>query len=220
MGLARELERRLERLVDGATAAVFRGRMHPVDMADHLVRQVDFMQEEGAAGPAIPNRLVFRVNPADLDPGIDRKQLGRELAAAVDATAAERGWKVSGPITVVVTTDESVPRGLCDCDGETQRGPREPWARLVSRRPDLSLAVADNRNVVGRALESDIVLSVAEVSRRHALIVRRGNDVLLSDLGSANGTALNGTRLGVAPERIVPGDRIRFGDTELSFRPV
>jgi len=76
MGLARELERRLERLVDGASAAVFRGRMHPVDMADHLVRQVDFMQEEGDTGPIIPNRLVFRVNPTDLDAGIDRSQLG------------------------------------------------------------------------------------------------------------------------------------------------
>ena len=54
MGLARELERRLERLVDGATAAVFRGKMHPVDMAEHLVRQVDFMQVVGlvpGAGP-------------------------------------------------------------------------------------------------------------------------------------------------------------------------
>jgi pSer/pThr/pTyr-binding forkhead associated (FHA) protein len=78
--------------------------------------------------------------------------------------------------------------------------------------------VADNRNIVGRALDSDIVLRVAEVSRRHALIVRRGSDVLLSDLGSANGTALNGIWLGAASERIVPGDRIRFGDTELSFR--
>ena len=45
MGLARELERRLERLVDGATAAVFRGRMHPVDMAEHLVRPVEFVAE-------------------------------------------------------------------------------------------------------------------------------------------------------------------------------
>ena len=39
MGLARNLERRLEKLVDGLSATVFRGRMHPVDLANRLVRQ-------------------------------------------------------------------------------------------------------------------------------------------------------------------------------------
>jgi hypothetical protein len=220
MGLARELERRLERLVDGATAAVFRGRMHPVDMAEHLVRQVDFMQEDGLAGPGIPNSLVFRVNPADIDDAIDCSRLAGELAGAVEATAAERGWKLNGPVTVAVTPDPSVPRGLCDCEGETRRGPLSPWARLVASDPARSLEVRDNRNVLGRAVDCDIVLSVPEVSRHHALIVRRAGQVLLSDLGSANGSAVNGVLVGKEPEVIVAGDRLRFGETELSLRPV
>jgi hypothetical protein len=220
MGLARELERRLERLVDGATAAVFRGRMHPVDMADHLVRGVDFMQQDGATGPTVPNRLVFRINPADLDDTIDRDRLGRELANAVSTTAAERGWKISGPITVTLALDPSVPRGLSDCSGTSESGPLDPWAQLVSTSPPQALDVGDNQNVLGRAHDSDIVLSVPEVSRHHALIVRRDNEVLLSDFESANGTKLNGTRLDRETVAIVPGDQISFGDTEFTFRLV
>jgi hypothetical protein len=220
MGLARELERRLERLVDGATAAVFRGRMHPVDMADHLVRGVDFMQQDGTTGPSVPNRLVFRINPADLDDTIDRDRLGRELANAVSTTAAERGWKISGPITVTVAVDPSVPRGLSDCSGTSESGPLDPWAQLVSTSPPRALDVGDNQNVLGRAHDSDIVLSVPEVSRHHALIVRRDNEVLLSDFESANGTKLNGTRLDRETVAIVPGDQISFGDTEFTFRLV
>jgi pSer/pThr/pTyr-binding forkhead associated (FHA) protein len=72
--------------------------------------------------------------------------------------------------------------------------------------------------VLGRAHDSDIVLSSPEVSRHHALIVRRDNEVLLSDLGSANGTKLNAARLDREAVAIVPGDRISFGDTEFTLR--
>ena len=194
--------------------------MHPVDMADHLVRGVDFMQQDGTTGPTVPNRLVFRINPADLDDTIDRDRLGRELANAVSTTAAERGWKISGPITVTVAVDPSVPRGLSDCSGTSESGPLDPWAQLVSTSPPRALDVGDNQNVLGRAHDSDIVLSVPEVSRHHALIVRRDNEVLLSDFESANGTKLNGTRLDRETVAIVPGDQISFGDAEFTFRLV
>ncbi len=194
--------------------------MHPVDMADHLVRGVDFMQQDGATGPTVPNRLVFRINPADLDDTIDRDRLRRELANAVSTTAAERGWKISGPITVTVAVDPSVPRGLSDCSGTSESGPLDPWAQLVSTSPPRALDVGDNQNVLGRAHDSDIVLSVPEVSRHHALIVRRDNEVLLSDFESANGTKLNGTRLDRETVAIVPGDQISFGDAEFTFRLV
>jgi pSer/pThr/pTyr-binding forkhead associated (FHA) protein len=88
----------------------------------------------------------------------------------------------------------------------------------VSTSPPRALDVGDNRNVLGRALDADVVLSIPEVSRHHALVVRRDNEVLLSDIDSANGTALNGARIGRAPVAIVPGDRISFGDAEFTFR--
>ncbi len=71
MGLARNLERRLERLADGISAAVFRGRMHPVDLANRLVRQADLLVVDEPGGPRIPNRFDVWVNKSDMHEGID-----------------------------------------------------------------------------------------------------------------------------------------------------
>ena len=93
MGLARNLERRLEKLADGLSAAVFRGRMHPVDLANRLVRQADLMVDDGPAGPEIPNRFSVSVNEGDIEPTIDLGDLTAELDRTLYQTAAERGWR-------------------------------------------------------------------------------------------------------------------------------
>lgn len=71
--------------------------------------------------------------------------------------------------------------------------------------------------LVGRELSNDIVISDADVSRKHARLVQQGDSYLLEDVGSTNGTFINGQRL-TAPQLLRPGDRIRLGETvELAF---
>lgn len=85
------------------------------------------------------------------------------------------------------------------------------WRR--PRLPRLALP-GDNRvrYVVGRGSACDLVLADLTVSRVHAEL-RREDDGgwMLVDLGSLNGTRLNGWRL-VGPARVRPGDEISFGD--------
>ncbi|GMQ84597.1 MAG: DUF3662 and FHA domain-containing protein [Acidimicrobiia bacterium] len=218
MHLAKEMERRLERLVDGATAAVFRGKMHPVDMADRLIRHADFVEYEGDAGPQIPNAWEMRVNTLDIPDGIDHQELAAELAMAVAATARERAWKLAGPIAVEIIADPEVPRGLADCSGESHPGPLPAWGQLISTSPPMALDIADNRNIIGRALDSDVVANIPEVSRRHAVIVRHGSDVTIADAASVNGTFVNGFLIGPETTAIVPGDTITMGDIDFTFR--
>ncbi len=218
MHLAKEMERRLERLVDGATAAVFRGKMHPVDMADRLVRHADFVEYEGNAGPQIPNEWEMRVNTHDIPDGIDLRGLAAELAMALEATARDRAWKLAGPVTVEIIADPDVPRGIADCSGESHPGPLIPWGQLVATSPPVALDIADNRNIVGRALDSDVVANIPEVSRRHAVIVRHGSDVTIADSASVNGTFVNGELIGSNGTAIVPGDTITMGDIDFTFR--
>ena len=212
------MERRLERLVDGATAAVFRGTMHPVDMADRLMRQADFVAAPGDAGLEIPNRWSMRINPSDVPPAINTIALESELASAMDVFASDQGWRINGPITVEVVSDAAVPRGLADCSGVTDPGPIEPWAQLVATSPPIIAEIGDNRSILGRAVEVDIVLSVPELSRKQAIIVRTGNEATIADLSSANGTFVNGERIGVDPRPLVPGDMVTMGDIDFIFR--
>jgi hypothetical protein len=218
MQLAKEMERRLERLVDGATAAVFRGKMHPVDMAERLVRQADFVAAEGSIGPEIPNEWTMRINPLDLPDDIDQDELVAELAAAVSATARDRGWKLFGPVAVAIQADDQVPRGLADCTGRSASGQLPPWGQLVSTSPPLALDIGDNRSALGRALDSDLVANIPEVSRHQAVIVREGEEVTIIDSGSANGTFVNGHQIGELPHPLIPGDTVTMGDVDFTFR--
>jgi pSer/pThr/pTyr-binding forkhead associated (FHA) protein len=64
----------------------------------------------------------------------------------------------------------------------------------------------------------DLAVDDPEVSRRHASLRPAGDGLEIEDLGSLNGTWVNGTRIqGVV--RLSPGDRVRLGDTSFEVRP-
>lgn len=75
-----------------------------------------------------------------------------------------------------------------------------------------------NRLSLGRSSANDIVLPSAKISRNHASIHRQGpGEFWITDLGSQNGTYVNG-RLLVQPQRLQSGDRLGFGDDEFQFQ--
>jgi hypothetical protein len=90
----------------------------------------------------------------------------------------------------------------------------EAWS---NRGPAL-LALQGERATVGRASSNDVVFASDErVSRIHAVIERYANGWCVRDLGSANGTFVNGQRL-TGERRLAPGDQISVGDSRLVFR--
>ena len=70
--------------------------------------------------------------------------------------------------------------------------------------------------VLGRGDEVDIQLEDSFASTSHARLVPQGDVVVLEDLGSTNGTYLNGEPLR-GPQPLHVGDRIRIGDSEFTF---
>lgn len=70
--------------------------------------------------------------------------------------------------------------------------------------------------LLGRGEAVDIRLGDSFASSRHVRIAPQGSVVVIEDLGSTNGTYLNGERL-EGPQPLHPGDRIRIGETELTF---
>lgn len=72
-----------------------------------------------------------------------------------------------------------------------------------------------DRMTIGRRPDSDVFLDDVTVSRDHALLVRRGGELYLDDLGSLNGSYVNRRR--IESHRLEDGDELQIGKYKLTF---
>jgi pSer/pThr/pTyr-binding forkhead associated (FHA) protein len=70
---------------------------------------------------------------------------------------------------------------------------------------------------IGRAPECELSLRDGKASRRHARLMARDGVLVLTDLGSTNGTRVNGHR--ISEVVLGAGDRIQIGETSLVIEP-
>src|SRR4051794_15563240 len=78
-----------------------------------------------------------------------------------------------------------------------------------------SFPLDHDRMTIGRRPDSDVFLDDVTVSRDHALIVRRGDEFHLDDLGSLNGTYVNRRR--IESQHLADGDELQVGKYKLTF---
>jgi hypothetical protein len=71
------------------------------------------------------------------------------------------------------------------------------------------------RTSIGRSPDNDIFLDDVTVSRKHAVLIRRGDEFFIEDLGSLNGTYVNRKRIESA--RLESGDEVQVGKYRLTF---
>lgn len=116
------------------------------------------------------------------------------------------------------------PQGTLKLDAAQQA--LDDVARAVRARRRPALIVLSGQKVgervpvtgnvqIGRSPELELVLPDPGVSFRHAFIEDRGDAFALVDLGSTNGTFVNGSRVTETP--IASGDKLRFGETMVRF---
>jgi DNA-binding winged helix-turn-helix (wHTH) protein len=87
--------------------------------------------------------------------------------------------------------------------------------QLISKRREWSLS--EGTNVIGRDPDCAVMIDAPNVSRRHACIVVRGGEVTIEDLGSKNGTYVNGRRVREIT-RLDDGCRMRIGPVVVTYR--
>lgn len=88
--------------------------------------------------------------------------------------------------------------------------------RLVGefRGERIKFPLREGRQTVGRSVDADLRLSYPNVSRRHAQIVVNDEEVTVDDLGSRNGTLIDGVRIS-KPTRLLPGRTVSFAGAKL-----
>jgi pSer/pThr/pTyr-binding forkhead associated (FHA) protein len=77
-----------------------------------------------------------------------------------------------------------------------------------------SATLRGTETIIGRSIYCTVAISDPSVSRVHASISHRAGQMFIHDLGSKNGTFLNGSRVGTQPAALRVGDSVRFGDVK------
>lgn len=242
MGVLQRFERRLEGLVEGAFAKTFKSNVEPVEVAKALRREAVDHKVISASRSLVPNTYTVELSAADhehLEPYA--APLGVEFAGILRETAAEEGWAFVGPVTVGLERHDDLDQGVFRVRSKVVPVPRadspqEPSPRsydgpvrhrlVVLRRPgDADGPAAEQRDltldrpvtVLGRAGDVDLSLADTGVSRRHAEVrLTSEGTAELRDLGSTNGTNVNGRR--VERVRLRDGDHIALGRVEVVYR--
>ncbi|HEY0486924.1 MAG TPA: DUF3662 and FHA domain-containing protein [Mycobacteriales bacterium] len=258
MGVLQRFEKRLENLVEGAFAKVFKGVVHPVEIASAMQREADAHKSIlGAGRTLVPNRYIIDLSPADHDRlETFAAPLAQELAQAQAEYIGEQGWTVYGDVIVEIERGDGLDTGMFRVvsevytgtmdapagnsygddpygdDGYAPEGYGQPAAgpargapmsggppggapRLVSSdgRP---YTIAIGSTIIGRGEAAQLRIADVGISRQHARVDFDGARVVITDLGSTNGTAVNGTRVNAAA--LQPGDVVQLGTTTLTLR--
>jgi Protein of unknown function (DUF3662)/FHA domain len=215
MGL-QGFERRLERLVEGTFARAFRTGLEPVEIGRKIARALDTARVIGVKGTwVVPNDIVVYLSSAELERFSSyTEMLSRELADAAREHARDEGYHFLGPVTVAILEDDDLRTGQLEVVAAIVEGPTSHLGALVM--PDgRRLTLGDETATLGRLPDCTVPLADPQASRRHAEIRPQGDGFLIQDLGSMNGTSVNGVP--ISQHRLEDGDEIGIGSTIIRF---
>lgn len=244
MGVLQRFERRLEGLVEGAFARAFKSDLQPVEVASAVQREMDERAAIVAQGRTlVPNDFVVELSTTDSERlEVYADSISHELANLAREYAKEQGYSFVGPVRVRFETASDLAVGLFRIRSGVIRGAtveqdeiRQPASDLPPSRPnafggrprllvstqddpqgDRSYELTTPVTLLGRGTDCDLRLVDPGVSRHHAELRVEGQQVALVDLGSTNGTFVNGQP--VRRIELQNGTRVTLGRTTLVFR--
>jgi hypothetical protein len=225
----RDFERRLGGLVEGLFSKTFRSGVQPVEIAKRVVRAMDAGKQVAMNEVWAPNRFEVSLS-ADDAPRFQQIEpaLVQELSGVVLETAGERGWGLVGPPEVELFVDNKLRRGDLEVEASLVQGEEPvpaPAPAAPAREAQLRVhqdggirAIPIDRELltIGRLSECEVAVHDTGVSRRHAQVRTLEGESVVTDLGSTNGTKVNGRD--VQSATLQDGDTITVGTTQIEFR--
>ena len=210
------------------------GGVQPVELGKAMIRTMDEQKTVSIASTYVPNAFTFHLVQKDYDRLSPLEgSLAKELTAIVRRAAASEGWRLPGPPEIHLVADGRGATGTFSveahvveaADPEEEAGPHTQLIDM-SLSADAELVVVGKSGrayplskdvlTIGRMDACDVALADPGASRRHAEVRREGDEWVVVDLGSTNGTIVNGKR--VNRHRLSKGDRMLIGDTSIEFR--
>ncbi len=237
------VERFFERLFERPSARIFRTRPQPEQLQRRIERAIELGRTTSGGRTSAPDRFTVRLCPSDLDAIVGASDVPVLLASSALTFARAHGYAVAARPRVAIVADAGLLPGDIEVEARFSRpgvgadldlaadlGRTRAFQAPVVRAPQATLVVVEpggrSRTIVvegrpmtiGRSADNGLVLDDARVSRHHARIQARDGVLILSDLGSTNGTWAGGAR--VSEMAIGAGDRIEIGDSLITVAAV
>ena len=238
-------EQFFERIVEGTIMRFFRSPIQPAEIGRKLERAMEDGRLVSVGSTLVPNDYHVEMHPQDMLAFADFVlPLSRQMEQWLGEEIADRGYRTLGRVRVRITGNEAAPRRSINVTARVNEGDvpspadedriqRTEVYRVIRESggvqprvlrvlngagQDREFTIRRATTTIGRALDNDLVLESTDVSRHHARIEYRDGRYQIADLGSTNGTKVNGHRVrGSAP--LSDGDEIEFGSLQLRFMP-
>ena len=229
-------ERSFQRLMEGSIGRVFNSPVQPAEIGRKLERAMLDHRVTSTNATLVPNDYRVAMHPQDMLQFIDYiNGLNRQMEGWLTQIAAERGYTLIDRVRVQISGDDRVARRTIAVHAAIADRPdvgpaaqnvqqRTEIYRVVQRETGLApqrlrilsgprrgedVIIRGPTTTLGRSSDNDIVLEGGDVSRHHARLERNGHNLHVIDLGSTNGTKVNGQP--VRSYLVQPGDEISFG---------
>jgi hypothetical protein len=217
MGL-QSFEHGVERMVDGVFSRSNKTSIRPIELGRRIVREMDDNRSVDVKGRRIvPNRFEFHLSPKDHASFADIEEvMAIELAEAAREHARQESYHFMGPVVVTLMVDNNLKSGRFEVASVMREVGSGAGVGTLVMPSGERLSLAGQLITIGRLADCTVALNDANVSRRHAEIRTNGSTFVVVDLGSTNGTKVNGTRI-TGEQQLADADIISFGGTHIRF---
>jgi hypothetical protein len=214
-------------------ARAYGSAIRPLNLGRELLGLIDSMDKSSPINPD----FVVNLNATDYEAFADiEKHLLRELAEAATQFAERNDLRHQAPISVILRVDDAIKVGSFSITNEIERelmtdagvaakvsdiaepmnsSPRLVEAALVLQNGERITLDTDSLKI-GRQASCRVVFNDSNVSREHAQMRRSTDGWKLLDLGSTNGTKINGVKI-TEEQLLVNGDELGFGTSSAKF---
>ena len=197
--------------------------IRPIEIGRQIIAAMDnqAIEQDGR----VAQRYVVGLHKSDLGALSDAlKPLMSELRQAIANHAKFEGYNIAGEADVVLEEDVAQRIGSCVVTvGNTATTPREPVAQQLAVKPAAVVLADGSRHpldgdlvTIGRQASCTIVIADNNISRVHARFRVGDNAWTIEDLGSTNGTKVNGVLI-TEPTLLSHGQLIALGSLQLHF---
>ncbi len=216
MGLLDNFEKGLERAVNGAFAKTFKSGLQPIEITSALRRELDTKAAVVSRDRIlVPNKFTVRLGSGDF---ARMDALGSTLIAEftdlVQRHASAQHYSFAGGISIALAEKATLSEGMIEIESVNVKG-------TVAWTPVLDIGgkrypITRSHTVIGRGSDADITVDDSGISRKHVEVLWDGTRAQVNDLGSTNGSMLNGDPVSKAP--LTPDSVIDIGRTRIVFR--